>query len=225
MRWIFLMCLLISFNAYSQCKNYIIGVKGDTLNCTDNNDLRQGKWVVRYETVRGEPGFEEEGMFIDGKKEGIWRQYSLEGDLIAIEGYKWGNRDGLCQYFTKNSELMREESWRAVNPNNPYDTVEVSDWEKDPLGFIKKTVVVKLEGSSVKHGPWKYYQASTGFVTKEETWVLGTLDKGPGKKTEDLVNSDPEKKKEVAKPKEVLDFEKKNSGKKKVKVRDGRTGG
>jgi hypothetical protein len=36
------------------------------------------------------------------------------------------------------------------------------------------------------------------------------------------VNSE---KKAVAKPKEVLEFEKKNSGKKKVKYRDGSTGG
>jgi len=224
MRWIFLLGILISFNAYSQCKDYIIGVKGDTLNCTDVKGLRQGKWVIRYETLRGEPGFEEEGQYVDGKKEGIWRQYSLEGDLTAIEQYKWGNRDGLNQYFTKNGELIREESWRAVNPMNPYDTVDVPDWEKDPLGLIKTTKVVKLEGSSIKHGTWKYYQASTGFVVKEENWVLGEIAKGPGKK-DDLLASDPEKKKEVTKPKEVLDFEKKNAGKKKIKVRDGRTGG
>jgi hypothetical protein len=225
MRWIFLIGVLISFNAYSQCKTYIIGVKGDTLNCTDMKDLRQGKWVIRLETVRGEPGYEEEGEYADGKKEGIWRQYSLEGDLIAVENYRWGNRDGLNLYYTKNGELVREESWRAVNPLNPYDTVEVPDWEKDPLGLIKKTVVVKLTGSTVKHGTWKYYQATTGYIEKQENWVLGQIDKGPGEKKDDIVGSDPEKKKEVAKPKEVLDFEKKNSGKKKVKVRDGRTGG
>jgi hypothetical protein len=224
MRWIFLIVLLISFNGYSQCKDYIIGVNGDTLNCTDTKGQRQGKWVIRIDQVRGEPGYEEEGEYKDGKKEGPWRQYSLEGDLMAIENYRWGNRNGLCQYYTKTGELLREESWRAVNPLNPYDTVEVADWDKDPFGFVKKTVVVKLEGSSVKHGPWKYYQPTTGFVVKEETWVLGQLDKGP-KKADDIVENKTEEKKAVAKPKEVMDFEKKNSGKKKIKVRDGRTGG
>jgi len=106
---------------------------------------------------------------------------------------------------------------------NPYDTVEVADWEKDPLGLITKAVVVKLEGSSVKHGQWKYYNPQTGFVEKTENYVLGTIDTGPKK---DVVTSeDPDKKKQAAKPKEVLDYEKKNSGKKKIKVRDGRTGG
>src|SRR5690348_4319341 len=102
MRWIFLIGLLISLNSYSQCKDYIIGIKGDTLNCTDVKGLKQGKWIVKYEQVRGEPGYEEEGEYIDGKKEGTWRLYSLEGDLIAIEGYRWGNKNGVFQYFTKN---------------------------------------------------------------------------------------------------------------------------
>ncbi len=225
MRWIFLIGILISLNAYSQCKSYIISVKGDTLNCTDMKDLRQGKWVIHYDQVRGEAGYEEEGEYKDGKKEGMWRQYSLEGDLIAVENFKWGNKDGINQYYTKNGELLREEGWHAVNPMNPYDTVEVADWEKDPLGFVKKTVVVKLEGSSVKHGPWTYYQPSTGMVVKTETWVLGQIDKGP-KKADDIVdnNATPQKK-TIAKPKEVMDFEKKNAGKKKIRVRDGRTGG
>ncbi|MGB8192600.1 MAG: hypothetical protein WCF67_11810, partial [Chitinophagaceae bacterium] len=171
MRWIFLMGLLISLNAYSQCKDYIIGIKGDTLNCTDVNQLRQGKWVVKYQEVRGEPGYEEEGQYIDGRKEGTWRQYSLQGDLVAIENYRWGNKNGQSIYFTKNGDLMREESWRAVNPMNPYDTVEVADWEKDPLGLITKEVIVKLEGSAVKHGPWKYYEPQTGMIKKTENWV------------------------------------------------------
>lgn len=224
MRWIFLLVLLISFNAYSQCKDYIISVKGDTLNCTDLQGLRQGKWLIKYSQVRGEPGYEEEGEYRDGKKEGVWRQYSLEGDLIGVENFRWGHKNGVSQYFTRNGELLREESWRAVNPLNPYDTVEVPDWEKDPLGLITKMAIVKLEGSTVKHGHWKFYQPQTGMVMKTEMWVLGQIDTGP--KKDDLLASDPDKeKKPVTKPKEVMDFEKKNSGKKKVKVRDGRTGG
>lgn len=225
MRWIFLMGLLISLQGYSQCKDYIISVKGDTLNCTDVKDLRQGKWLIKYDEVRGEPGYEEEGEYRDNKKEGIWRKYSLQGDLIALETYRWGHKDGISQYYTVNGELIREESWRAVNPLNPYDTVDVADWEKDPLGLITKTKVVKLEGSTVKHGAWKYYSPQTGMIMKTENWIFGAIDTGPPKK-DDIVNSDgAAEKKPVAKPKEVQDFEKKNAGKKKVRVRDGRTGG
>ena len=35
MRYILFIILLISVNGYSQCKTFMIGVKGDTLNCVD----------------------------------------------------------------------------------------------------------------------------------------------------------------------------------------------
>jgi hypothetical protein len=125
MRYIFVMLVLISANAYSQCKIYIIGAKGDTLNCVDKKDLKQGKWLVHHDELRGEPGFEEEGEYKAGRKEGVWRQYSLAGDLVGAEFYKWGNKDGICKYFSPSGELLREESWIALNPDKPYDTLQI----------------------------------------------------------------------------------------------------
>src|SRR5690242_13195394 len=87
MRFLIISFLLISFNGYSQCKSYILSPRGETLNCIDQKDLKQGKWVVKVDGVRGEPGYEEEGTYKDGKKEGTWRVYTLMGDLFAIENY------------------------------------------------------------------------------------------------------------------------------------------
>src|SRR5687767_4722340 len=129
MRYILLLFLLISVNGFSQWKSYIIGVKGDTLNAVDKNGKKQGRWVVRYEEMRGEPGFEEQGVYLNDKKEGQWQRYTLMGDLQAIENYRWGNKNGRNLYFTNYGQPLREESWKAVNPDNPYDTVEVYDVE------------------------------------------------------------------------------------------------
>jgi hypothetical protein len=84
-----ILALAVAHLSFAQCKTYIIGVKGDTLNCTDNAGLKQGKWVVKTPPLRGEPGFEEEGEFKNNKKEGYWRRYSEQGDILAIENYKW----------------------------------------------------------------------------------------------------------------------------------------
>ena len=65
-------------------ESYLISVKGDTINCVDKNKLKQGRWVVRVEPLRGESGYEEEGVFEDDKKEGPWRKYNLTGDLLAV---------------------------------------------------------------------------------------------------------------------------------------------
>jgi ABC-type antimicrobial peptide transport system ATPase subunit len=101
----------------------------------------------------------------------------------------------------------------------------------DPSKLVGKQVV-KVEPNSYKHGTWTYYNPQMGTVEKTESWVM---DKPKIKEniTDDLApidvtDGDGKKKadtKVATKPKEVLEFEKKNAGKKKVKVRTGSTGG
>jgi hypothetical protein len=112
--------LLLSASSYSQkWKSYIIGVKGDTLNRVDMKGLKQGPWVVHVDELRGERGYEEEGFFLNDKKDGTWRRFSLEGDLTAVENYRWGGKDGKSIYLTTQGSPIREESWKAVNPDSP----------------------------------------------------------------------------------------------------------
>jgi hypothetical protein len=201
---------LIGFRGYSQWKSWIISPKGDTLNCVDKQDRKQGRWVNHFDEVRGEPGYEEEGVYKDNRKEGTWRLYTLGGDLSGVEYYKWGLKDGTCQYFGMNGTLLREESWRALNPDKLYDTIQVEDVEH--LNTYR-TVIVKNEGAAIKDGTWKFYNPMTGMVSRTETYTLGKLDKAGN-----TASAAPPQ--TAAKPKEVLDFEKK-IGKKKVKVQDG----
>ena len=217
MRFLFLTLLFFSIKGYSQWKAYIISVKGDTINCVDKKNLKQGKWVNHIDEIRGEPGFEEEGEYKAGRKEGVWRQYSLTGDLVGAEFYKWGNKDGVCQYFNASGSLVREESWRALNPDKLYDTLEIEDI--DHLNEYK-TVIVKNEGVAIRHGQWKFYDPSTGMINKIQTYTMGKLEN-----PKSTTDSDSTKNvgKTMVKPKEVQDYEKKNAGKKKIKVRDGAT--
>jgi len=215
MRLVFFLLIFSSLKGYSQWKSYRIGVKGDTLNCVDKNNLKQGKWVNHFDEIRGEPGFEEEGEYKDNRKEGVWRVYSLQGDLTGLENYKWGNKDSINQYFSPTGALIREEGWRALNPDKLYDTLEIED--VDHLDHYK-TVIVKNEGVAVKQGQWKFYDPITGMITKTETYTVGKLElPKPGNST--LAANDSTK--SAGKPKEVLDYEKKNAGKKKIKVKDG----
>jgi hypothetical protein len=124
--------------------------------------------------------------------------------------------------------LIREEMWKAVDPQNPYDTIDVQD-VNEPTKFVK--VRIKLEGTTLRHGTWKYYDQQTGALVKVEEWYLNKI-KDPNEKktttaaTDNKASSDSTKPAPTkVKPKEVQDFEKKNSGKKKIKVRDGSTGG
>lgn len=222
---IFSCLFLASLVGNAQLKSYTIGVKGDTLNRVDKNGLKQGPWVVHHDEVRGEPGYEEEGEYLNDRKEGVWRKFTLMGDQFAAENYHWGFKDGKSVYFNMNGELLREESWRAFNPDKQYDTIDVED-VANPDHYTR--VVIKNEGASLKNGPWKYYDSNTGFISKTENWTLGKLDNSDGsaiatKKSVATKEGDEKAAQAKAKPKEVLDFEKKNSGRKKVKVRDGST--
>lgn len=215
---IFIALVFTSLQSRAQLKSFVISVKGDTINRVDNNNIKQGPWVVHVDELRGEPGYEEEGYFENGKKEGTWRKYTLSGDLTAIENYKWGEKDGKQQYYTKMGDLLREESWRATNPENPYDSVQVPDPVIPDKWEMK---IIKLEVASVAHGTWKFYDPATGFITKQENYFFGQKDKNTDSNTKTTTSS---AKPAPDKPKAVTDWEKQNSGKKKIKVRDGTTG-
>lgn len=219
MRWILIFALLLSQTSRAQWKDYIIGVNGDTLNRVDQQDRKQGPWVIHHDSLRGEPGYEEEGYFKNNRKEGEWRLFSLMGDLVGVENYRWGFKDGICRYYTSEGQLRLEQSWKALNPDKEYDTIDV----EDPDHFdTYKQVVVKNEGAAIKHGEWKYYDPQTGTIVKTETYTLGKLENGNTANNQ-LKPTAPAGK--IAKPKEVLEFEKRNAGKKRVKVKDGSTGG
>ncbi len=209
---------LFLMNGFGQYKTYKISEKGDTINAIDKKDMKQGKWVVHIDEVRGEAGYEEEGIYKNDKKEGIWRLYNLTGDIIGVENYKLGGKDGIQQYYTYLGDLIREESWKGYDPDAPYDTIPVYG---SGNGEIVDYKIVKAEQYSVKHGEWKYYEPGSGRLVKMEKYDRGLLEK-PNAPTANTTAAD-KSKKIVEKTPEMLEWEKKNKGKKKA-LRDGRTG-
>ncbi|MFL5789420.1 MAG: hypothetical protein ACJ748_15275, partial [Flavisolibacter sp.] len=154
MRYVLIISLFLSFGAQGQLKSYIISVKGDTLNRVDKNGLKQGPWFIHVDELRGEPGYDEQGFYENDKKEGTWKRFSLDGDLLAIENFRYGFKNGRNIYYNNMGDLLREESWRAVDPKNPFDTVNVYD-VNDPSKIVGKKVI-KLEAASYKNGTWTF---------------------------------------------------------------------
>ena len=240
MRFIVLIALFVSVNSFGQWKDYIISVRGDTLNRVDMNGKKQGPWVIHMDDLRGEQGYDEQGYFVDDKKDGKWVRFSLMGDKLAEENYRWGSLDGKSRYYTRRGGLMREETWRAIEPGRSFDTVDVVD-PVDPTKVIDQ-VIVKVEGQTMKHGTWTYYDREWGTIPKTEDYWIDKLrtdkdtlvvagadatddeDLKPIDFTDTKPKSKANSKKSPAKPQVILDYEKKNSGKKRIRVRDGSTG-
>ncbi|HMP92103.1 MAG TPA: hypothetical protein PKD90_04475, partial [Phnomibacter sp.] len=210
----------------AQCKSFMLSDRGDTLNCIDQKGRKQGPWIIKVPELRGNPGYDEEGEFVNGIKEGIWRKYNQQGDLLAVENYKWGLLNGKSQYYSVLG-LEREESWWAIDPSKKYDTIDVPDLYTD--GVYHKTIV-KNEGYSMRHGYWTWYDPMTGRIQKTEQFIrdsavnalamFGVTSKTPKSAGSDTASA----KKKIDKPAVVQEWEKKNAGKKKVVVRDGSTG-
>lgn len=197
---------------------------------------KQGPWVIHVDELRGEQGYDEQGYFIDDKRDGKWVKFSLMGDKLSEENYRWGSLDGKSRYYSRRGGLVREESWRAIEPGRTFDTVDVLD-VIDPSKVVDR-VVIKVEGTTMKHGTWKYFDPEWGTIVKtEEYWAdkIKTGDALPvagSDEDEELKpigfsdsksKTEADAKKTVPKPQAILDYEKKNK-KKKIKVRDGSTG-
>lgn len=173
MQALLLLFIFSSLSATAQWKDYILTRKGDTLNRIDLAGKKQGPWVVSVPELRGERGYEEEGYFVNNNKEGIWKKFSPEGVKIAEENYRWGKLNGKQLYYSFNGGLIREESWRAMDPANAYDTVAVYDL-KDPDKMVGE-VVVKNEGLAMRHGRFLYYDPRTGAILQTEHYVMNKL--------------------------------------------------
>ena len=211
----FILQMLFISIGFSQYKSYKLNANGDTINATRMDGTKDGKWVIRIDEIRGEPGYEEEGVYKKGEKDGYWRRYNLSGDLIAVENFKLGGKDGLQQYYTYLGDLEREEWWKGYNPDAPYDTIAIYGTGS---GEIVDYKIVKAEPYSVKDGEWKYYEPGSGRLIRKEKWERNNLVKPDAPKA--VVSDKPKK---VDKTAEMLEWERKNRGKKGV-VRDGRTG-
>lgn len=211
----------LMINGNAQYKDFKLSPTGDTLNVVDKNNLKQGKWVNAIGEIRGEPGFDEEGFYKNDKKTGPWRKYNTTGDLIAVENYLFGGKDGLQEYFSFLGSLEKQEEWRGFNPDAPYDTIAVYGSGNNEIIDYK---IVKAEQYSVPNGDWKYFDQN-GRMLKMERYDRGKLlqNEAPVKK-ESVVKTETDKPQEKVKTKEILEYEKKYSKKKRAKLeRDGKT--
>ncbi|MBL0357335.1 MAG: hypothetical protein IPP72_10825 [Chitinophagaceae bacterium] len=216
---IILLLLLFVMKGTAQYKEFTLSPKGDTLNAIDNKGMKQGKWVNTVGEIRGEPGYDEEGYYKDDKKTGPWRKYTANGDIIAIENYAFGGKDGVQQYFTFLGSLERQEEWRGYNPDAPYDTIPIYGTGSNEVVDYK---IVKAEQYSVPHGEWKYFNQQ-GHIMKIEHYDRGQrLKEGADQKAATAATV--KKAEEKTKPQEILDYEKKYSKKKRKQMeREGKT--
>lgn len=211
------------FSLKAQCKTFYLSDRGDTLNCIDTLNMKQGKWLEKQPVLRGNPGYDEEGIYIDDRKEGVWRRYLYTGDLVSIENYRWGLLNGMSQYFSLMG-LEREESWYAIDPKKKFDTLDVPDLNIDA---VYHSVIIPNPGKSYKHGVWNWFDPITGRIVKSIQYIRDSVSGnysqyGVNNRRKDVLYDAFGNPIKTEKPKIVIEWERKNKGKKR-KVIDGST--
>jgi hypothetical protein len=148
---------------------FIISSSGDTINRTDDNNLRQGNWILKSGGDFDEPLQTEVGLYIHGKKFGQWKTFE-GGSLVRDENYYNNSLDGKSMYF-ENGILVAIANYYASHRTGESDTIVVVN----PITEVEKIMVVKTEGTSYRDGEWRYFSPNSGKLTKLELYAVDQL--------------------------------------------------
>ena len=151
----------------------------ENINRIDKANMKQGNWVGFYE----EGNVKWEGEFKNDLKNGYFKEYSKEGNLVTTQKYI----DGILQEEVEELAKLdiKTEYYPTGKPkivasykNNIPEGVrrEYSPDGKIVAGYIFKTGVILGEGiideAGIKDGPWKEFYANGAIKS------FGIYDKG-----------------------------------------------
>ncbi len=120
--------------------------QSDTLNRTDENNLKQGWWIYYYKTNSAQK--ESEGKYENSRKQGIWKRYYESGTTKDEINYKNNRPFGYYKTYFDNGNVQEEGNW--VNNRNTgsfkryYENGQVSQ-------------EFKFDETGKRSGPQKYY--------------------------------------------------------------------
>ncbi len=107
----FLLLAISSFDGIAQAAK----AESDTLNILDFQGQRQGYWKLAGD-MTGEAGYKknqlvEEGIYIDNKREGIWKKYYPAGNLKSEINYQNNHPKGFYRIYYRNGKTEEEGNW------------------------------------------------------------------------------------------------------------------
>ncbi len=87
----------------------------DTINMTDANGKRQGKWVISgwHNPKSGYAPHQKmsEGMYKDNRKEGVWIDYFPSGNIKNKISFAAGRPHGPCSLYFQDGNVEEEGTW------------------------------------------------------------------------------------------------------------------
>ena len=159
MKKFYLIYVFVFFVNIINAQSYEI-YKGDTINIIDKNNFKQGYWV------KNKPFSEEkiqEGNYVDGKKEGLWKTYYSEGGIKSEITYQHGEKYGKAIIYFENGNIAEEGVWLIDKWVNKYKAY----YKNGKLSFVWN-----YNESGMRSGYQRYYYEN-GKIKIEGEWENG----------------------------------------------------
>ena len=83
--------------------------QNDTLNQFDDRQIKQGYWILKFENTDQTL---EEGRYVDGQRQGLWKQYLDNGVLSSEITYVEDEPYGRIKIYYPNGKVAEEGTWR-----------------------------------------------------------------------------------------------------------------
>ena len=101
------------------------------------------------------------GEFKNGRREGKWTFYYLEGELKEEREYKNGSRNGLCKEYSKEGKIERISNYKAG----------IKDGEYKEFDYNEKLCLEGTYSNGKKDGLWKNYETSEFLLYKDDMLI------------------------------------------------------
>ncbi|MCA0430037.1 MAG: hypothetical protein LCH32_05995 [Bacteroidetes bacterium] len=157
--------LFIGTAGYAQIQPEIY--KGDSINRTDGDNKKQGKWVLfgKYKpgTCYTPESKIEEGKYQDNRKKDIWIEYFCNGNMKNKLTFNNGRPDGYAIMYHENGKISEEGNWKMNKWVGNYKLYYEN-------GQVQHEFVFNQSGK--REGQQKYYY-DNGQVAIEGNFVNG----------------------------------------------------
>lgn len=163
---VFLMLALLSAGCQSSGTHATPeGLPGEDLSLLTYEDIAGSdvRYARQVDTLTGHVQIE--GFMKDGKKTGMWIQYSPEGDIQLINHYVDGQLEGVALRMTFRNQVDLRSTYRRGQLNGPYT-----------LYKFGKVVEERQYKDGLLDGPYKIYNDRTFTLKQEMNYKADKLD-------------------------------------------------
>lgn len=112
-----LMTSLAFFSAVAvMAQSFEINIAKDTVNMTDANGKKQGKWII-WGHAKKNSCYQmhqkiEEGMYKDNKRIGSWTEYNCNSTVKSIMPYVNGKPEGEMKLYFESGKIKEQGTWK-----------------------------------------------------------------------------------------------------------------